>query len=115
MTNDMMPGPMEAKPGQGDLAESFQEVLADIDPAEKMPKPVPDSNKLGAIREDTNMMLDRLDRMAGGAVDEASNAAGADIEGLRGDAAAPTEADLAPPEIEAPEVRDIGRELDGGM
>jgi hypothetical protein len=60
----MLPGPMEAKPGQGDLAESFQRAMADIDPAEKMPKPVPDRQKLGAIREDTNMMLDRLDRMA---------------------------------------------------
>lgn len=64
MTDDMMPGPMEAKPGQGDLEESFQDVMEDIDPAEKMPKPVPDTQKLGAIREDTNMMLERLDRMA---------------------------------------------------
>jgi len=64
MTNDMMPGPMTPKPGQGDLEESFQRVMEDIDPAEKMPKPVPDTQNLGAIREDTNMMLDRLDRMA---------------------------------------------------
>lgn len=64
MTDDMLPGPMKAKPGQGDLEESFQDVMEDIDPAEKMPKPVPDTQNLGAIREDTNMMLERLDRMA---------------------------------------------------
>jgi len=79
MRNDMMPDGMAAKPGQGDLEESFEEILEDIDPAEKMPKPVPDTKMLGELREDTGRMLQALDREAVSAQQRADREAAMDI------------------------------------